>query len=417
MYRIKHAIANLLLIFLVNISFLFSPAPRSSKDHCGHYIQIKIIGFNYNCDTTTYLQTAKNPGILLEENAVRQARPLFAVLGFFVGRPIQFFIDRIYTKHLQYIDIKYNSPNTGIKYSGIIGYFIGYIIINFIILYLSLFLFEKIVMQIADRKINSYIIYAFKFILISGRVTKTAFWDASTDLFILFTPVFSVFIMLYINKKMLNLNHIYHISFLCGLLVLLYGNFLPLLPCILFAAYSTDKSSYLNAAIINILLFVLPTFIWITFCTIWIGHYYNHEVEAYRQLIWIVDKMKISLTEFGISFYNKTLKYISTFAELKYFIIVFFALFAFIKANRAKIFISNHTYIIKTLVFSFLVFFVFFWTLGFYKERLTYNLFPIVMCSILFELSLIKNVNKGAVFIFLLAVSWHLYNTLSYGPF
>ena len=416
-YRIKHTIANLLLILLVNISFLFSPGPRSGEKYCGHYIQLKSIGFYYNCDTTTYLQTAKDLGILLEENTVRQTRPIFAVLGFLVGRPIQFFIDGIYSKHLQYIDNKYNSLNTGIKYSEIIGYFVGYIIINFIVLYLILVFFEKVAMQITDGRVSNYMIYTFKYILISGKVTKAAFSNASTDFFILFTPVFAVFIMLYINKKMLNLKNIYYMSFLCGLLVLLYGNFMLLLPCILFASYLTDKSLHIKASIINTLLFVLPTLLWITFCTMYIGHYYNHEVESYRQFIWIVDKLKISLTELETSFYNNTFKYASTFVELKYFIIIAFVLFGFIKAKKTEIFISNYAYIIRILIFSFLAFFVFFWALGFYKVRLTYNLFPIVLCSVLFELSLIEDVNKWTIFIFLLAVSWHLYSIISYRLF
>ena len=66
---------------------------------------------------------------------------------------------------------------------------------------------------------------------------------------------------------------------------------------------------------------------------------------------------------------------------------------------------------------SFVVFFLFFMVLGYYDERLAFTFYPIILCIMLLETDKISWLKSKPVIIVLIALAWHMYNVLSYGPF
>jgi hypothetical protein len=60
---------------------------------------------------------------------------------------------------------------------------------------------------------------------------------------------------------------------------------------------------------------------------------------------------------------------------------------------------------------------IFYWLLGFYQDRLSYSLVPVLIC--LWAASLGKKMNQRRLLYLLLpaAAAWHLVQLLQYGPF
>jgi hypothetical protein len=68
-------------------------------------------------------------------------------------------------------------------------------------------------------------------------------------------------------------------------------------------------------------------------------------------------------------------------------------------------------------LFVFLCFLTFYWVLGFYEERLTNTLIPIIVCFWILIIGTKITEKKFTLILSSLALTWHLYVLLSYGPF
>ena len=108
-------------------------------------------------------------------------------------------------------------------------------------------------------------------------------------------------------------------------------------------------------------------------------------------------------------YYAKTLK------GIVFFIILFIGLYIY-SGNPLSIkrLIKNRNSLL--ISFVFIAFFSYYCILGFYAERLTFTLVPILLCSCIF---LIGNSNKKInTYVFaLVVIAWCCYNIFSYGPF
>ena len=189
--RIKMLAGYSALILVIAISFLFSPEPDSSDAYCGQYMHLsESAGFVFNCDAADYCMTAKFPSRLLQDSATRQSRPLYILTASVIGMPLQWIVD--------------NSDLAVFKKFGdeaemYVGYYAGYILINFISLLLCILLFRAIVFSIRPQP--SLIYYAVLIALISNEITKTFFWTAHQQFFSLLTPLLSIWWALRIQNR------------------------------------------------------------------------------------------------------------------------------------------------------------------------------------------------------------------------
>jgi hypothetical protein len=300
------------------------------------------------------------------------------------------------------------------------NFYIAFILINITILWLSLFLFEKICTTIfSTEKLPVYSMYALMVFIVSNPVTKVFFWAVHQQMFAFFTPLFCVYILLNLIKKgaLLNYGRLILLSFTSGILLLVYGSFILLLPVLVFGfcnnylRFNKNKlPGLLSKSLLLIMLFAIPTVAWILFLKTNGVNYYNFEITEYRQLIWIKDSLTTGT--FWKSSLENTLRYIAT---LKYIFSFLAAFFIVLFAPRIKLF--KYDMAVKGTLFIFLSFFLFYLILGFYQERLSYTLIPIILC--LFIIFCKEDLYKKKMVYILcsFAVCWHLYVLLSYGPF
>ena len=200
-------------------------------------------------------------------------------------------------------------------------------------------------------------------------------------------------------------------SFLSGLLMLVYGNFIVMFAAIFCTAFMVDRKIHLVHSIKNCLLFLLPTAIWVAYCIYINGHYYNHEVAKYQQLVWIPRSLQISFSVFLRSVRQNIGAYMGTFREIIIFIVPAILSFTYLWGRE-----QERRPQLLSLVITGLLTFVFFLLLGFYEERLTYSLLPVLLCITWFGASR-SPVGRHPVLFIIAAIGWHIYNVFSYGPF
>ena len=395
--------AYCLLIAVVAISFLFSPRPKPGAHYCGQYIPIgEHMGFIFNCDAADYCMSAQHPSRILGDSAVRQSRPTYILLASALGYPLQWIASRI--------DIPL-FHSMGEEAAGFIGFYAAFVLINFISLLLCLLLFEAIAVRLTGRAINNWLLFSFGILLVSHPITKAFFWTAHQQFFSLLMPLVSIRLSLHILEEQKTLKHIGSMSFLSGLLMLVYGNFIVMFAAIFCTAFMVDRKIHLVHSIKNCLLFLLPTALWVAYCIYINGHYYNHEVAKYQQLVWIPRSLQISFSVFLRSLRQNIGAYMGTFREIIIFIVPAILSFTYLWGRE-----QERRPQLLSLVITGLLTFVFFLLLGFYEERLTYSLLPVLLCITWFGASR-SPVGRHPVLFIIAAIGWHIYNVFSYGPF
>jgi hypothetical protein len=403
-FSLKKALSYSLLILVIAVSFLFSPQPENDKDYCGQYIHLGAhAGFTFNCDAADYCMNAANPARMLGDSAVRQSRPLFILLASAVGHPMQWLTEKLDLPIFH---------SMGEEASMYVGYYIGYIIINFLTILLSLFLFESIVLSISGGAINKWILLALQIALVSNEVTKAFFWTAHQQFFSLLTPLLTIWFALRINAQQKTQVNIAGLSLACGVFMLLYGNFLPMFGALVIVAFFTDKKIHLVHLLKNGVLFLLPSILWIAFCIYDHGSYHNTEVDRYRQLVWITDSLHVSGGHFFTVLGDNIQTYFTRFGEMYLFILL--ALVSCIYIYRQQT-IARKT--LQSMVITGLMLVFFFMILGYYAERLTYTLLPVCLCIIALAIGNSKKLQKNTAIYLVLVLIWHMYNVLTYGPF
>lgn len=395
-----------LLIVVVAVSFLFSPQPKDENDFCGQYIHLGTrAGFVFNCDAADYCMNAADPTRMLGDSGVRQSRPLFVLMAATIGHPIQWLTNKLSLPLFK---------SMGEEAEMYIGFYMGYIFINFLTILLSLLFFESIAVSLGGGAVNGWILLAFQIMLVSNEVTKAFFFTAHQQFFSLLTPLITIWLALRISSRKTTLPHTALLSLACGTLMLLYGNFLTMFGTLMIVAYLSDKKLHLPHLLKNVVLFLLPTALWIGFCIYLNGHYYNHEVARFRQLVWMQDALNVSAGHFFTALWTNIQAYFSSFGEMHFFIIA--AMLSGLYLSKKNV---NSTALpaLQAMTITGLVLVLFFMILGFYEERLTYTLLPVCLCIIYLASTQIKLLQKNGAPYVLAAIAWHLYNVLSYGPF
>ncbi len=410
----------------VFLCFLFLLAPRPNEEYCGKFIEVGNIGFfPLNCDSYDYIDTAKSPVKLLDEKSIRQTRPLYVVLASAVGYTLSPVFSVIPLKNIAAQDELLAD-----------SFYWGFMLLNFVILVLSLLLFDRIADILTDGKFPQFIKYILAVFLVSNVVIKTSVWSAHQQMLTILSPLLCVFLCLKIVlADELKLKNIFPIALLGGILLLTYGNFLVMLPAIMLAIfiqlYRSGKFSFKNAAKLWIpaaLIFVAPAALWSAILITVNGKVYSHEVAAYRQFVWIFDKLLISPTAFYEQLVSFTALYwTSVYRTVFAFLVAIVLLktynFFFQPKDSQTEVSANRSSMAGIIAIILMLYAVFFWLMGYYGERLTFTLVPVVLCLIVLELNVLLSEGKAltvkAVYVLLLLCAgiWIYTNVRTYGPF
>jgi hypothetical protein len=409
-----------LLVILVSILWLFSPPPKRAGDFCGRYVSINSeMGFVVNCDAGTYAYPAASPARLLRKEEVRQSRPLYVLMGTIVGYPLSA-LARIVDP-----GIDPRAP-----------FHIGFAILNFMILTASVLLFDSL---LSRAGVDRLVIAPLAVFLVANDVTRAFVWTAHQQMFSIFTPVVSLDMFRRVGDAPASPRaRLWALALGLGFLPLVYGNFVIVLPVLLLAdAWSRRRpGTEIAAGSISrygpaIVAFFVPTLAWMALVTWIAGSYYNHEMQVYRQLVWVADAAQTGVPGFVGQVARNTRAFGATFLSAEMLPLLGACMLFLVRRPTGGSADSRGPgvgdpvragMLARGSVVVAACFFLFLWVLGYYQPRLTYSLVPPALCLAALGLSRIAGNDRVALrrtawIVAPLACVWIAYHVMKYGPF
>lgn len=423
----KRILIYILIIIVASFSFLFSPLPKKDlgpdKDCPVKFIRLnQHAGFRMNCDAIEFTGLSVNPSLLLQAKNRRQSRPLYILSGSLIGYGIYFLstpFHGIIESSLPKSTYPLIPENKASLY---VSHYVALVLINLIVLIIAMYLFEQIILFASGPWKNGIPIkLALLFFLVSNNITKVFFFAPHQQLFNTVLPLLSVWLCLKIYNSRYSLRHALIYGFGAGILLLFYGSFLFLLPVLLLSylyrlvSGHDSRQQCIKTAVTSISVFFIPLIIWIGI--LYVGGYwfYSHETEYYRQFIWITDALNDSTRSFGQELWEGLQAYILTFMPLVIPAIFFLMSYTFTKypvhyrpPGSKKL---QHIFLL-----IFVMLFFFYLLLGFYADRLSYTLAPLLICysGIMVNRVTLKKAEISTFCIFIAA--WHVFLILNEMP-
>ena len=405
----------LLITFLPNFFFLFSNSIKNPPLQFEYnYIKINnYMGIHVNSDAFAFIGAAIQPGYLLQDQYYRQSRPVYVLSGTVLGYAVYYAtypIHSIIKKKIPEI-LSLKSSQTE-KEKGLLyfSFYVGFIMLNIAVVFFSLLLTDKIIHYSSGTWKNGWVLYVFILLTISGNnETKYFFWTPHQQLFNILTPLLSIYTGLIFLKKEIPASRIFQSSFCCGLLFLMYGNFILLFLTILGGSLCSYLKRNLNFTSIakkigiSIFFFALPSLIWVLILSLKGVAFSSSEINSYRQFIWIIDAAKISTQYLLHQIAINTWDFLQTLGSLLLpSLLPAITVLYFLKNNISLSIFARKVAIIP--FFICIAYVLFFWLLGYYADRLTFSMMPFILYYFTFMINQ-QTIDKRLVYILISLIS------------
>ncbi|RSK51107.1 hypothetical protein EI291_01975 [Hymenobacter rigui] len=400
-------------ILSLTLSFWFSPAPRTEAEYCGTYLHLAPwAGFTANCDGFVYMEDARHPAHLLEPCEVRQSRPLFVLLGTAVGYPCTWVVQGLQASGLLPARVMQKLPA---KYQPLLGFYLGYVLLNYAVLLAALLLFRHLYYRVTNGLGSLGVLWALLVFLVSNQVTKAFFWTVHQQMFTFLVPLVLVYLVLQLRGSAQWRAWLPGLAVLGGLLSLVYGSFVLVLPVLLYGLCQQRRHPWpvvVGRAIVVGLMFAAPTLIWIGILKLQGVSYYNHEAAAYGQVVWLQAIWQQPFPEFLQLLSTNISKFLQTLPAIEVFVVA--ALISVDWAIRKQKKLPEPMLLLLGVVLLLLIFLA---GLGYYKERLTWMLVPILLLVVVVVMPGTRASRWPVWVLLLMACAWHVMQVVSYGPF
>lgn len=401
-----------LLILVATGSFWFSPAPLTDDEYCGTYLHLgPHAGFTANCDGFVYMDNARQPALLLEPRAVRQSRPLFILLGTAVGYPVTWAVQGLQASGLLPARVVQKLPA---KYQPLLGFYIGYVLLNYAVLLAALLLFRHLYYRLTAGRGSRWVLASLLVFLVSNQITKAFFWTVHQQMFTFLVPLLLLYVVLQLRESERWRGWLPGLALVGGLLALVYGSFVLALPVLLYGAwlhYRGRPTAGFTLQLITLIgLFLLPSLSWIACLKLRGVTYYNHEAESYGQLLWLRAIWEQPFVDFLQLAGHNLLRFLETLPAIGPFLTLVAGLVVWSYKRGCLHHLPTPVIGLLLVQTAFLV------VLGYYKERLTFMLVPLLLLLIALLLAHLPGRQTSAALL-AAALGWHLWQVLSYGPF
>ncbi len=428
----KKILKYLAIILFANLSFLFSPPPNEEALNEGYHSYIPLnnhMGVTINGDSYIFIDCSIQPSDLMQQNSFRQARAFYVMAGAALGNTIYYLTTPLHRATDRYLKEK-NIFQPGYRLSHPVEptkyffFYTSFVVLNIIILLFALLLFEKIIIAVSGTWKNGSLLFAMLlFMLASNQETRFYFWTPHQQLLNILTPLLCIHTGILILSRRINFQKILWMALAMGLLLLTYGNMLLLLPVFVCGYLYIEKKQLNQLTIVSLLRGLIITFVFFLPMILWIAWlksagvtFYNPELEEYREFVWITDAFKGSNGSILRIFLSHSYHFILTFGCL--IIPLLFLLIAYLIYRRnadLPLSIRNQLNILmphtgRLLLFVLIETVLFFWLVGYYADRLTFSLVPVLLCYTTLILNF-QELNKKTINgLILLIILCHFYN-------
>jgi hypothetical protein len=255
-------------------------------------------GIGLNCDSPEFMRLASEPGALLEPLNTRQSRPgLIAAAATLTWAlsPLTALTGRL---HIQASRADIDPQRIASAVAKGIPAYLAYIIINILLVMTAFFLLRLICAPWVDHSASAMVVLtSIGFLLVTNDVVKAFVWSPHTQMFNILVPVFALYASMRANAGALIQRRVaISIGILAGLGGTAYPLFVIVLPCVALCALAFAlrrgsrkiwSQSVINIVVVTVLAF-LPEALWAAFVWLKTGGFYQHEVAAHGQVVWML---------------------------------------------------------------------------------------------------------------------------------
>lgn len=365
------ALVGLMVLGLNVLMLGQSPVP-TDQDYCMSDNSIGK-GFRHilNCDSQLFMKLAKQPSLVFAD-PVRQSRPLAFGTAYILAQPL-YFVPRLE---------KYG------PYRPFAPEFVAYLLINLVLLIVTAVVFARLVNGPMGLTSSPELLLGVVALVVND-VTKIFFWTPHVQIYNLFIPCLTMWLVCRGMQRHapMRAQHAVALGFALGLGLLVYGAFLIPLACAA-AVEILRHRRVLPAVLISVV--SLATYgVWVGFVLALTGSFYSHEVERYRQFVWMFDCAAIGPAACAPIVAHNLWTFLNTSAPV---LLVPLALLFGLRVARS-VWATAGTVsetltrsVVVAIRATFCVTAVFLALMGFYAQRLTWLLVPPLLLEMALEL-------------------------------
>ena len=269
---VRFAAALLCLVVGLDLLLQHQPATSPTENLClFDYPLQDDFRFFLNCDSPEFLALAEDPSIVFE-HTIRQSRPLSFVLPYLVSQPLKLLP--------AFSSIPVNPPHQ--------TSFLAYILVNLAALLVALLCFTWTLEAGTGLRGGPELLFALV-MLSANDITKLFMWTPHVQIYNLTVPCLAMWVCFRAIRRGAALppGQATIIGLALGLCFMAYGGFA--VPVIGLALIQVLMYRRLVPAVILAVTSLLPSLLWIAFVIVHSGAFYSHEVQEYREFVWMGD--------------------------------------------------------------------------------------------------------------------------------
>jgi hypothetical protein len=276
------------LIFTLGL-LIYHRLPRNYPDVAFNFTIYGHFDAVINYDSPEFMKDAIHPTELLEKTSLRQSRPglILLVAG----------LDKLVSPFSSWIMPVFRATGKEIETDYYIPYAL-FVLTNYLFVFLSFFLFLKILAGETLPVVFGAICLSGLFIF--NDVMKAFLLTPHTQIFNLLSPLVCLYVYRQVAQHQLfERRRFFLLSFLVGLGVTAYATFLLFIPSVIIALgwnllrekRKIDRRLILRL-VVMILLTISPFLAWVIYVYSHTGSFYSSEMAVYHQFVWMIPMFK-----------------------------------------------------------------------------------------------------------------------------
>jgi hypothetical protein len=373
-----------------------------------------------SCDSYEFIRIARKPGRLSRPNSYRQSRPLGAMAAALLTRaepigPYTLLPD-------EFAEDAAQSPN---RLRDVGGYpyrqriqpgWLAYIVLNFVTLLAALMLFRRL--NAPRTKAAAVTIAVVSFFLMFSPVVKGFFWSAHTQMWSVLMPLIAIALsQAFLRRPTRSWLFMTATGALLGIGALAYGS---LIVCVPVAILSIAVGFRLNREQPQFLpllgkiccflaAFAAPLVIWIQIIKMTTGSFYNAEIEDCQMFSWMLDAWRAggagTLISKAQPFLAEFFMHLWTVVWPALPLLAIVLLVGYKSLPRLREIIRERSQSLIAALITMVMCFGFFGLMGFYRDRLEFNVMvPIIVMAGIILSGLLERMPRRQVVVTLFLV-------------
>jgi hypothetical protein len=236
---------------------------------CAEVVRINhAMAYPLNCDSAAFMQLAHHPRQVLQPGNMRQSRPGYVALGAAATRVVA------PAARLFGIDHLYHQTDSA---------YLALVLINFLAVAGGVALLAWLLARIGTPLWASVAICA---LLAVNDVVKAFYWTPHQQMFLLLVPVVTIAIARWVLLSRPSWPLLAATGLGLGLASLVYGSVLITAGVVLVVLLLRGWRGLVTGGVFAGA-FAVPQLAWVAVCTAVAGSYYNHDVTAWHEFVWL----------------------------------------------------------------------------------------------------------------------------------